>query len=285
MKSFAIIGLAGFVAKKHVKCIKNINGKLLAALDKHDNVGFIDKDFSSCVFFKNEKKFFEHIKKKKIDYVVICSPSHLHYIHTIKSLNSNCNVIVEKPPLLNKNNLRHILKIESKTKKKCYCIFQLRLDKSLIKLREKILVSKKIHDVSINYFTLRGDWYFKSWKNKKKLSGGLLVNIGIHFFDILMWIFGEVKEFKIITKSDSTVRGVLKLEKANVKWIVSLKKKHLQEKKIKSNFFRIMKVDKKVYNFNEFNDLHPLNYHEIINKKKFHITQFKDIINLLPILK
>ena len=100
-----------------------------------------------------------------------------------------------------------------------------------------------------------------------------------------MWIFGEVKEFKIITKSDSTVRGVLKLEKANVKWIVSLKKKHLQEKKIKSNFFRIMKVDKKVYNFNEFNDLHPLNYHEIIKKKKLHITQFKDIINLLPILK
>ena len=284
MKKFAIIGLAGFVAKKHVKCIKDLGGELIASLDMHDNVGFLDTFFPKCKFFTNEKNFFYFLKNTKVDYVVVCSPSYLHFKHIKKSLLSNCNVIVEKPPILNKKHYFEIKKLEVKSKKKCFCIFQLRLDQKLMKLKSKIAKSNKFSNVEIIYYSYRGDWYLKSWKNKKQFSGGLLVNIAIHFFDILLWIFGKVKKISIIKSSDTVVKGRVDLEKASVKWTVSIK--NLNNSRIKTNkkFYRVMKVNNKLISFDKFDNLHLSNYKEII-KGNFHISNFENVIKFLPRLK
>ena len=284
MKKFALIGLAGFVAKKHVNCIKKVNGNLVAALDFNDNVGFIDSHFPKCKFFINENKFFVFLKNNPIDYVVVCSPSHLHFKHIVKSLKSNSNVIVEKPPVLKVIDYKRIQKAEIKYKKRCYCIFQLRLDEKLKKLKKSISLKNKVNNVEIIYYTYRGDWYYKSWKNRSSLSGGLLVNIAIHFFDILFWIFGNVSEFKITKKNNSEVKGIIKLQKAFVKWTVSIKNINNENKNIKNRFLRIMKVNKRVINFNKFDNLHLANYKEIM-KRNFHISNFETVIKFLAKLK
>lgn len=278
MKNFALIGLAGFVAKKHISCIGNLKGNLKAALDKHDNVGFIDNKFPECKFFKKENDFFKYIKKKNIDYVIICSPSYLHFKHIKLSLLSGANVIVEKPPILNPEDFKKIKNLEQKTGKKCFCIFQLRLDKKLIKLKKIMQNSNKTKNVQIKYFTYRGDWYLKSWKNKKHLSGGLLVNIAIHFFDILLWIFGDLKKIKINRRTNFKVSGKIELEKAKVNWDVSISNKH------RLKFYGVMKIGDQLINFKKFNNLHLENYKEIF-KGNFHISEFERIINFLPKLK
>lgn len=284
MKNFALIGIAGFVAKKHVKCISQLKGNLVAALDKHDNVGFIDSIFPKCNFFKNENDFFSYVKNRKIDYVVICSPSYLHFNHIRHSLLSGSNVIVEKPPVIRLEDYKKILKLEKKTKKKCFCIFQLRLDKKLKKLKKDINQKDSKCNVVIKYYTYRGSWYFKSWKNTKNYSGGLLVNIAIHFFDILLWIFGDFKKIKIKKRKDSRVEGTIILKKATAKWIVSIEDLNNKNNKFKPSYYRTMKIDKKIINFDKFNDLHLTNYKEII-KGNFHISEFSNIIKLLSVLK
>ena len=284
MKNFALIGLAGFVAKKHIKCISDLKGNLVAALDEHDNVGFIDSYFPKCNFFKKESEFFRFVKKKQIDYVVVCSPSYLHFNHIKLSLLSGSNVIVEKPPVIKYEDYKKIQILEKKTKKRCYCIFQLRLDKKLKKLKKEVDKKNTKQKVVIKYYTFRGKWYFKSWKNNKKYSGGLLVNIGIHFFDILLWIFGDFKKIQFLKKNDSTVEGIIYLEKANAKWTVSVENIKEKSKKLKSKYYRIMKINKKIINFDKFNDLHLTNYKEII-KGNFHISEFVKIIKLLSVLK
>lgn len=284
MKNFCIIGVAGFVAKKHINCIKSLKGNLVAACDRHDNVGFIDKDFPEAKFFNNEKLFFSFIKNQKIDYLIICTPSNLHFKHIQKGLEVGVDVIVEKPPLLSYTQYKKIILIEKKIKKKCYCIFQLRGHKKLNILKSKIDKSKKINNVNISYTTYRGNWYFKTWKNKVNKSGGLGINIGIHFFDILLWIFGDIKDFRLIKKTSSKMTGEIKLEKANVKWLLSIEK--VIKKNISSyKFERYMQVNKKKYNFDKFNDLHKKNYQMIIQEKKFHISTFEKVIKLMSKLK
>ena len=285
MKKFCIIGVAGFVAKKHLNCIKNLNGNLIGACDIHDNVGFIDSLFPEAKFFKDEKYFFDFVRKKKPDYLVICSPSHLHYQHIRKSLISKINVIVEKPPVLSIDEFKKILFLEKKYKKSCYCIFQLRENDKLKLLKEKISKSDKVNNVKISYTTYRGDWYFKTWKNDIKKSGGLGINIGIHFFDILSWIFGEVIDFKINKRTKSKMVGEIKLSKADVKWVLSLEKVKNNNKISNYKFERYMLVNKKRYNFDKFNDLHKKNYEMIINHKQFHLSKFKNVIKIMNNLK
>jgi len=284
MKNFALIGLAGFVAKKHVKTIKDLKGNLIAALDIHDNVGYVDSFFPNCIFFKHENLFFSYLKKKKIDFIVVCSPSYLHFKHIRSSLLTGKNVIVEKPPLLSYHEYKKINRLEKLSKKKCYCIFQLRLDDKLKKLKKEINLKNKFYNVEIKYYTYRGDWYFKSWKNDKKLSGGLLVNIAIHFFDILIWMFGNYKSIKIKKKNHSKAEGIITFEKANVQWVVSVQNIKKFDKNISTKFFRVMKINNKIINFDKFNDLHFENYKEII-KGNFHISEFLNIIKFLKKLK
>ena len=276
MIKFALIGLSGFVAKKHVLCIEKLKGDLVAALDKHDNVGYIDSFYPNCNFFKSEKLFFSFIKKNKVDYLIICSPSYLHFDHIQKGLLSNTNVIVEKPPLLHSSKFNKIKKAEKKTKKNCYCIFQLREDKRLISLKNKIKIKNKINQVKINYYTKRGKWYEKSWKGNKKLSGGLLINIGIHFVDILLWIFGDLKKIIILKKNKSNIKGKFLMEKANVNWHLSI---HSFKKEFKNlKFKRELKVNNDNIDLNKFNDLHFENYKSIIYRKNFKIKNFENLL-------
>ena len=284
MIKFGIIGIAGFVAKKHLNCIKKMKGELVAAYDKHDNVGFVDKHYPKANFFKNEDQFFSFIKKKKLNYIIICSPSYLHYKHILKSLKCGVNIIVEKPPVLSLKNLKKINFYEKKYKRKCYCIFQLRVNKKIIKLKKDI---KKSNDqnikIKIFYNSYRGDWYFKSWKNDKKLSGGLAVNIGIHFFDILFWIFGSVQKFKLYKSNQFESQGFLNFNNATAEWKLSTKK--LPKKSFKNSFVRYMTINGKKLNFDKFEDLHHENYKKIINEKKFHINEFVNTIKFIERLK
>lgn len=284
MKKFCIIGVAGFVAKKHLNCIKNLKGKLIAACDKHDNVGFLDSYFPEAKFFNDEKLFFSFIKKTKPNYLIICSPSYLHYRHIHKGFQAGLDVIVEKPPLLSHQQYKNIINLEKKYKKRCFCIFQLRVNKKLKSLKSEIEMSNKINEVEISYTTYRGDWYFKTWKNNIKKSGGLSVNIGIHFFDILIWIFGDILEFKINYSSQSKIIGSLKLKKAKVKWLLSIER--VRKKNDYSYMFqRYMVVNSKKFNFEKFNDLHEDNYDMILNKKKFHLSEFEKTIRFIKYLK
>ena len=279
MKKFAIIGVSGYIAKKHVKCIKELKGDLVAAMDLHDNVGYLDSFFPNCKFFNNEKKFFSFIRKKKLDFVVVCTPSYKHFDHIKKSIKSYCNVIVEKPPLLRESQFKKIYDLEKTYKKNCFCVFQLRFDKRLINLRNKIKSSKKINDVKINYFTYRGDWYFNSWKNNKNKSGGLLINIGIHFFDILFWIFGKSKKILISKRNKETIIGEIILDKARVKWVLSVKNLNRNIKNNKAS--RSMTVNNKKFNFDKFDDLHKINYREIILNNGHKLENFKYLIKTI----
>lgn len=283
MKKFCIIGVSGFVAKKHLNSIKNLDGKLVAVCDIHANVGFLDELYPKTKFFNNENKFFKYISEKKIDYLVICTPTFLHFNSIKKGLSLGLNVIVEKPPLLSFKEYSKVRNLEKKYGKKCFCIFQIRANKKIIKLKKDIDKQKKTYDVKINYSTFRGDWYFKSWKNIKTKSGGLLVNIGIHFFDLLIWFFGDVEKIKFEIKKQNYAKGYIKLKKANVKWTLStLNKKSYKKRK---KFDRHMIIDKTKINFDNFNNLHTDNYKMIINKNFFHISEFEKIIKLIPILK
>ena len=284
MKKFSIIGVGGFVAKKHIDCIKNLKGKLISACDINDNVGFLDKNFPKTLFFKKEKDFFNYNRLKKVDFIVICTPSYLHFQQIKKSLEAECNVIVEKPPVLNHLDLKKIYSLEKKHKKKCYCIFQLRLNKKLMFLKKKIIKKPKLFinkKISIDYYTYRGDWYFKTWKNLKNLSGGLLVNIGIHFFDILIWLFGDIKNINFKKKNNEFSSGDLEFNYAKVSWNLSLKRNNMSIKNKKTKFLRRMIVGKHIFQFDKFNDLHEKNYLSIINNKKFHISQFESTIKIL----
>ena len=284
MKKFSIIGVGGFVAKKHIDCIKNLKGRLISTCDINENVGFLDQNFPKTLFFNNQKDFFYFNKKNKVDYIIVCTPSYLHFKNIKSSLQSGCNVIVEKPPVLNYSNLKEIYSLEKKYKKKCFCIFQLRLNDRLVKLKKKIEKNPKLFEnkrISIDYYTYRGDWYFKSWKNTKKLSGGLLVNIGIHFFDILIWLFGNVKNLKLNKKNNEHSKGKIKFDHAKVSWNLSLKRNNMAIKNKQTKFLRRMIVGKHIFKFDKFNDLHEKNYLNILKHKKFHISEFEKTIKIL----
>ena len=214
-----------------------------------------------------------------MDFVIVCTPSYKHFDHIKRSIKSFCNVIVEKPPLLRESQFKKIHALEKTYNKKCFCVFQLRFDKRLISLKNKIKLSQKINDVKINYFTYRGNWYFNSWKNNKNKSGGLLINIGIHFFDILFWIFGKSKKIVINKRNKETIMGEIILEKAKVKWVLSVKNLNKKSKDNKAS--RSMTVNNKKYNFDKFDDLHKVNYEEIIKNKGHKIDNFKYLIKTM----
>ena len=284
-KKFALIGCAGFIAKKHVSIIKKINGELILALDKHDNVGYLDAYFPECIFLKRENIFFKKIKEMKLDYVVICSPNYLHFKHINLSLKSNSNVICEKPTVLNITDLKKIQKLEKKTNKKCYSLFQLRYNTNLINLKNKIKKLGKKNkplNIEISYNTPRGNWYQSSWKSNKKLSGGLIYNIGVHFFDMISWFFGKSIINIIHINDKDIVKGETTFNKAIVKWKLSTKFK----KKINnSSFDRYIKFNSKTINFTKnFNDLHFRAYKNIIIGKGIKtmdiLTTFRNLEKL-----
>src|ERR1700744_4246131 len=223
MKNFAVIGVGGYIAPRHLMAIRDTNNDLLAALDKFDSVGILDSYFPQTHFFTEFERFDRHIDKLRrkgtqIDYVSICTPNYLHDSHIRFALRNQADAICEKPLVLNPWNVDALREIQKETGRNVYNILQLRLHPSIIALRDEIAngPKDKIYDVDLTYLTSRGNWYFNSWKGELGKSGGIATNIGVHFFDMLTWIFGAVKENIVNVRTEDTAAGRLHLGKATV---------------------------------------------------------------------
>jgi UDP-N-acetyl-2-amino-2-deoxyglucuronate dehydrogenase len=288
MKDFALIGLAGYIAPRHLKAIKETGNNLVAALDKHDNVGILDSYFPNADFFTEFERFDRHLDKLKrkghsVDYVSICSPNYLHDSHIRFALKHGADAICEKPLVLNPWNVDALEEIERETGKKIYTILQLRLHPVIIALREKIQngPKNKIYDVDLNYVTSRGNWYHISWKGDETKSGGIATNIGIHFFDMLIWIFGGVKQNQVNVHTRDTAEGYLELEKARVRWLLSIDYEKIPEqiKKSGKRTFRSLAIQNEEVEFSEgFTDLHTGSYEKIMSGEGFGIEEIRPAI-------
>lgn len=268
MSNFAVIGVGGYIAPRHLEAIKQVQGKLVAAYDPKDSVGILDRYFPDCQFFTDFERFESFIESQKIDFVSICSPNYMHLSHIKFALRNGANAICEKPLVLHEADIDELLAYEKKYDRKVYTVLQLRVHEAILNLKSKIENNKKSHhDVDLTYLTSRGNWYFESWKGDEKKSGGLSTNIGVHFFDMLTWIFGSMKKVEIIEKTPSVEKGILELEKATVRWMLSVDKKFLPEEVLKSGktTFRSIKIDGQEFEFSDgFTELHNTVYKEIL---------------------
>ena len=290
MKDFALIGVAGFVAPRHLKAIKETGNNLIAALDRHDNVGILDSYFPDANFFTEFERFdrfLDKLKRKKqaVDYISICSPNYLHDSHIRFSLRYGADAICEKPLVLNPWNIDGLSEMEDETGRRVNTILQLRLHSSIIALRERIRNGprNKIYEVDLSYITSRGNWYYRSWKGELSKSGGIATNIGIHFFDMLIWIFGDVKKVIVHQKREDMVAGLIELEKARVRWMLSINFDHLPDpvKAQGKRTFRSLKMDGMELEFSEgFTDLHTASYSEILKGKGFSLQDARPSIEL-----
>lgn len=291
MKNFALIGAAGYIAPRHLKAIKDTGNNLMAAYDPFDSVGIIDSYFPNADFFTEFERFDRHIDKEirkgnKLDYMSICSPNYLHDAHVRFGLKSGANVICEKPLVLNPWNVESLIDFEKDTGKNVYNILQLRLHKSILELKEKVenAPKDKIFDFDLTYITSRGNWYFTSWKGDITKSGGIATNIGIHFFDMLGWVFGEVKENKVHLHSHDRAAGYLEFSKARVRWFLSINSETLPEevKKAGKTTYRSMKLGGEEIEFSDgFTELHTLSYKDILTGGGFRIKEALTAINIV----
>lgn len=279
MKNFALVGAAGYIAVRHLKAIKETNNNLVAALDPFDSVGIMDSYFPDADFFTEFERFDRHIYKLKrehtpIDYVSICSPNYLHDSHMRFALRQGADAICEKPLVLNPWNVEALKDYEKETGKQIYNVLQLRLHPSIVALKKQIDEGDpdKIYDVDLTYLTSRGKWYHFSWKGDVSKSGGVATNIGIHFFDMLSWIFGEVQENRVHVRTDNKASGFLQLKRARVRWFLSVDYNDLPQyiKEKGQRTFRSIKIEGDELEFSGgFTDLHTLTYQGILNGNGF----------------
>ena len=291
MKKFALIGAAGYIAPRHMKAIKETNNSLVAALDRFDSVGIIDSHFPEADFFTELERFDRHLSKirtngKGVDYVSICSPNYLHDAHIRLGLRNGANAICEKPLVLNPWNIDALADIEKQTGGKINNILQLRLHPSIIALKKKVEEgsANNIYDIDLSYLTSRGKWYHISWKGDYEKSGGIATNIGIHFYDILTWIFGSVKENVTHLLKEDRAAGFLQLERARVRWFLSVNYDLIPEhiKAIGQRTYRSIKVEGKEIEFSEgFTDLHTHSYEEILAGNGFGLQEAKPSIEIV----
>ncbi len=291
MKNFVLIGVGGYIAPRHMKAIKDTGNNLLAALDKHDSVGVIDSYFPEAEFFTEFERFDRHVEKLKrqgikIDYVSVCSPNYLHDAHIRFGMRIGADVICEKPIVLNPWNIDSLLDIEKETGKNVYSILQLRIHPAIVALKAKIdaAPSDKKFIVDLTYFTSRGHWYHTSWKGDIQKSGGIATNIGVHFFDMLMWIFGDVKESTVLEHGVETASGKLELEKATVNWLLSIDANKLpqQAKDAGKKTFRTLSIDGNEFEFSEgFTELHTESYKQILAGNGFPLIETRKSIELV----
>lgn len=295
MKQFSIIGLSGYISPRHVKAIKETHNNLRAATDPHDNVGFIDATFPEASFFTEFERFDRYMDKLQnqaagIDYVSVCSPNYLHDSHIKAALRWNADAICEKPLVLNPWNLDSLERLEKETGKRVWNILQLRLHPSIIALKKKIDSSPKdvIHDIDLTYITARGLWYYASWKGDVSKSGGVATNIGIHFFDMLTWIFGAVKKNTVQLSNHDRAAGFLQLEKANVRWFLSINASTLPDsiKAKGQTTYRSIEVDGQELEFSQgFTDLHTESYKQIIAGNGFGIEEARTSIEIVHAIR
>jgi UDP-N-acetyl-2-amino-2-deoxyglucuronate dehydrogenase len=280
MSKFGLIGAGGYVAPRHMQAIKDTGNELVVALDPNDSVGILDKYFPDCQFFTTMERFDRHIVKyEKLDYMVVCSPNYLHEAHCKLGMRLGANIICEKPLSTTVENLEQLQIIEKQTGKRVYSILQLRLHPS-IKILKHMINKDSFYNVDLKYITPRGPWYFQSWKGKEGQSGGIETNIGIHFFDMLIWLFGDVKKFDLIMRSDSKSIGELQLKQANVKWYLSLDRNDLPDPNQK--FYRTMLVNAEEVRFdNVFSELHTESYRDILSGNGYGIEDSFNAIKLV----
>lgn len=291
MKRFAIIGAAGYIAPRHMKAIKDTGNTIVAALDRFDSVGILDNYFPNADFFTEFERFDRHIEKLKnintpIEYVSICSPNYLHDSHIRFGIRNNCNVICEKPIVLNPWNLESLAKLESDHGKKIYNIFQLRLHPAIISLRNKVLngPADKVYDIDLTYITSRGNWYYTSWKGDTSKSGGIATNIGVHFYDMLSWIFGELKQNIVHLHEHDRAAGYLEFEKARVRWFLSINYDNIpnEVKNAGKRTFRQLSIDGESFEFSDgFTELHTKSYSEILIGNGFSLMEAKTAIEIV----
>jgi len=290
MKNFIMIGAAGYIAPRHMKAIKDTGNDLVAAYDPYDGVGIMDSYFPKADFFTEFERFDRHIEKLKrsgisIDYVTVCSPNYLHDAHIRYGLRIGSDVICEKPIVLNTWNIDALIELEQEYNNKVYTILQLRHHESILKLREKVNKDSKskIFDINLNYITSRGNWYYTSWKGDQKKSGGIATNIGVHFFDMLQWIFGPAKNLDVKIKTKDTNAGSIELQKARVKWFLSINQENLplEVKQKGLTTYRSLHIEGQELEFSTgFTDLHTVNYQEIIENRGYGLIDAKESIKI-----
>jgi UDP-N-acetyl-2-amino-2-deoxyglucuronate dehydrogenase len=287
---FALIGAAGYIAPRHMKAIKETGNRLVTALDKYDGVGIIDSYFPDADFFTEPERFDRHLDKlrrgveNKIDFVSICSPNYLHDAHIRLALRNQADAICEKPLVLNPWNVDALQEIEKETGKRIFTILQLRLHPAIFELKKRIEngPADKVYDIDLTYITSRGKWYFISWKGDQAKSGGIATNIGVHFFDMLSWIFGDVQSNTVNVLTHDMAAGFLQLKNARVRWFLSINEQNIPAKVHESGkrTYRSLTIEGDEFEFSEgFTDLHTRSYEHILSGNGFGLQDARQSIN------
>lgn len=291
MSNFALIGAAGYIAPRHMGAIKATGNQLVAAYDPFDSVGIIDSHFPDAFFFTEFERFDRHIDKLSraqseaaVDYVSICSPNYLHDSHIRFALRAGADVICEKPLVVNPWNLDAIFEIEKETGNRVNSILQLRLHPAILALRKKVKAEKRDtkHEVDLTYVTSRGRWYMQSWKGVEQKSGGIMANIGVHFFDMLHFMFGDLQESSVHLRSETRAAGYLEYEHARVRWFLSVELDDVptEIRELGQRTYRSIQIDGEEFEFSGgFTDLHQRSYEEILAGRGFGIDDNRQAIN------
>tara|TARA_B110000305_G_C19336384_1_gene586800 strand:+ start:261 stop:1196 length:936 start_codon:yes stop_codon:yes gene_type:complete len=292
MKNFALMGAAGYIAPRHLKAIKDTNNNLIAALDKFDSVGIMDRYFPNANFFTEFERFDRHIEKLKrneaiaLDYVSICTPNYLHDSHIRMALRSGAHAICEKPIVLNPWNIDALEAIEKESEGNINTILQLRLHTAIIALKKKVDATPKNgkYEIDLTYITSRGKWYDASWKGESSKSGGIATNIGVHFYDMLSWIFGSVQENVVHLRTPHKAAGYLEFENARVRWFLSIDAEDLPKevKEKQQRTFRAITIDREELEFSDgFTELHTISYQKILQHQGFGLAEVRPSIEIV----
>lgn len=291
MKNFAIIGVAGYIAPRHLRAVKDTGNNLSAAYDIFDSVGIMDSFFPDASFFTEFELFDRHLSKMKregsgVDYVSICTPNYLHDAHIRYGLRLNADVICEKPLVLNPWNIDALAEAEKESGRRVNTILQLRLHDAIISLKNRVAAAPKdkVFDVDLTYITSRGNWYYTSWKGDERKSGGVATNIGVHFYDMLSWVFGDVKQNIVHVSSFDRVAGVLELEKARVRYFLSINADTLPSdtKAAGKRTFRSLSMEGTEVEFSDgFTELHTDSYRKIIAGEGFGLADARNAVQIV----
>ena len=287
MKNFALMGAAGYIAPRHLKAIKDTGNTLTAAYDVFDSVGIMDSFFPDCSFFTEFELFDRHLSKNKnTDFVSVCTPNYLHDAHIRYGLRLGADVICEKPLVLNPWNVDALEQIEKETGKRVFNILQLRLHDAIIDLKREVEASpkEKVFDVDLTYITSRGNWYYTSWKGDSRKSGGVATNIGVHFYDMLSWVFGAVKANRVHVMSHDRVAGYLEFQKARVRYFLSINFDTLPTdvKATGKRTFRSLTMEGREIEFSDgFTELHTNSYKKILAGEGFGLSEAKNCISIV----
>ena len=291
-KNFALIGAAGYIAPRHLKAIQDTDNTLIAALDKFDSVGIMDQYFPKADFFTEFERFDRHLEKLKrhqnirLDYVSICSPNYLHDAHIRMALRSGAHAICEKPIVLNPWNIDALAAIEKESAGNIYTILQLRLHSAIVALKAKVASEAKQgkYDIDLTYITSRGRWYDNSWKGDESKSGGIATNIGVHFYDMLSWVFGAVQENIVHLREKHKASGYLEFENARVRWFLSIDENDLPQpvKEKGQRTYRSITIDHQELEFSAgFTELHTKSYQEILKGNGFGLSDVRKSIEIV----